>query len=220
MVIQAAGYHNVRRLLFPQRGKHYTRNLLIRFCIGLFIALFVVVPVVLAYFISHPRRYEVCCFTPADIGLTYETITFPASDGVKLSGWYIPSKNGAAIIAVHANDGNRTGVIYHTQFLAEQGYGVLLFDVRGYGESEGSLFPYPAGGMAEDVVGAVNYLKARPEVNPKRIGALGLSLGAIIVLRAAAESSDIRAVVADGADETRSLEEFAAFTEQPAIIKR
>jgi pimeloyl-ACP methyl ester carboxylesterase len=73
--------------------------------------------------------------------------------------------------------------------------------------------------MAEDVIGAVSYLKTRPDVNPERIGALGLSMGAIIILRAAAESPDIRAVVADGADETLSLDEIAAFREMPAIIK-
>ena len=209
----------MRRLLFPKRGKNYVRGLLIRFCIGLFIALFVIVPIGLAYFLSHPTRYPVCCFTPADLGFTYEAITFPASDGAMLSGWYIPSTNGAAIIAVHANSGNRTGVIYHTQLLAEQGYGVLLFDVRGFGESEGSQFPYPSGGLAEDVLGAVAYLQTRPDVDPQRIGALGLSMGAIIVLRAAAQTADIQAVVADGADEMEGVDEISAFAEIPSFMK-
>lgn len=209
----------MRRLLFPARGKHYIRNLLIRFFIGLFIALFVVVPLILAYFLSHPNRYPVCCFTPADLGLSYETVTFPASDGVKLSGWYIPSQNGAVIIAVHAHNGNRTGVIYHAQFLAEHGYGVLLFDVRGYGESEGSLMPYPAGGMAEDVNGAVTFLQQRPEVDSDRIGAMGFSLGAIIVLRAAAENEAIRAVVADGADEVASVDDIPEFQTMPTLLR-
>jgi pimeloyl-ACP methyl ester carboxylesterase len=210
----------MRKIFFPTRGKHYIRGLLLRFFIGLFIALFVIVPLVLTYFLSHPKRYPVCCFTPADLGLEYETITFPASDGVNLSGWYIPSQNGAAIVMVHANNGNRTGVIYHAQFLAEQGYGILMFDVRGFGESEGSLLPYPQGGLAEDVNGAVTYLQQRPEVNPDRIGALGLSMGAIIVLRAAAINPDIRAVVADGADEVlTSIDEVPELRTLPPPIK-
>src|SRR5262245_38646521 len=142
----------MRNILFPKHGKHYLRNLLLRFCIGLVIALYVAVPIGLAYAYSHPKRYPVCCFTPVDLGLTYEAVIFPASDGVKLSGWYVPSKNRAAVIAVHANDGNRTGVIYHANVLAQRGYGVLLFDVRGFGESEGSIFPYPRLGVAEDVL--------------------------------------------------------------------
>jgi uncharacterized protein len=210
----------MRSRLFPKRKKNYWRNLWIRFFIGLFIALFVVVPIGLAYFLGHPNRYPVCCTTPADLGFSYETITFPATDGTKLSGWYIPSKNGAAVIAVHANGGNRTGVMYHAQILAQQGYGVLLFDVRGFGESEGSLIPYPEGGMAEDVIGAVRYLQNRPDIEAGRIGALGLSMGAVIVLRAAAESADIQAVVADGADEMLSIDEVADFKEMPSVLKQ
>jgi uncharacterized protein len=210
----------MRNLLFPKRGKNYVRNLLIRFFIGLFIALFVVVPVGLAYFLGHPTRYPVCCSTPADMGFSYETVTFTSSDGVKLSGWYIPSTNGAAVIAVHANHGNRTGVMVHAQFLAEQGYGVLLFDVRGFGESEGSLIPYPSQGMAEDVIGAVSYLQSRPDIDPERIGALGLSMGAGIVLHAAVIDSNIQAVVADGADETSTdIDDIPEFSTLPPFIK-
>lgn len=210
----------MRRLLFPKRGKHYWRNVLIRFCIGLFIALFVVVPIGLAYFLSHPPRFPVCCFTPTDLGYSYEDVTFAASDGAQLSGWYIPSQNGAAVIMVHANAGNRTGVIYHADVLAKQGYGVLLFDVRGFGESEANMFPFPPGGMAEDVIGAVTFLQSRPEVNPRRIGALGLSMGAIIVLRAAAQSADIQAVVADGADEGNlNVDEIPAFAQMPPFMR-
>ena len=211
----------MRRLLFPKRGKHYVRGLLIRFGIGLFIALFVVVPVGLTYAIAHPPRFPVCCFTPADLGLTYETISFPASDGAQLSGWYIPSQNGAAVIMVHANAGNRTGVIYHADVLAKQGYGVLLFDVRGFGESAANQFPIPPGGMAEDVLGAVAFLQNRPEVNSDQIGALGLSMGGMIVLRAAAQTPDIQAVVSDGAADQGSLsvDDNPAFAEMPPFMR-
>ena len=30
--------------------------------------------------------------TPADSGLAYRDVTFPATDGVVLSGWYVPSR--------------------------------------------------------------------------------------------------------------------------------
>jgi pimeloyl-ACP methyl ester carboxylesterase len=169
---------------------------------------------------SHPPRFAVCCTSPADFDNPYEAVTFAASDGAPLSGWYIPSQNGAAVIMVHANNGNRTGVLYHADVLANQGYGVLMFDVRGYGDSEANLYPLPRGGMAEDVLGAVAYLQSRSEVDRDRIGALGLSMGASIVLRAAAASTDIQAVVADGASESSlDVDEIMAFADLPPLAK-
>jgi hypothetical protein len=108
-------------------------------------------------------------------------------------------------------------VLYHADVLAKRGYGVLMFDVRGYGESEGSLFPYPKGGVAEDVLGAVTYLQSRPDTEPGRIGALGLSLGAMLVLRAAAETDGINAVLADGADEPTLADMEAQFSSVPFL---
>ena len=55
------------------------------------------------------------------------------SDGLRLAGWYVPSRNGAAVIAFPGRNGPQA----HTRMLARHGYGVLLFDRRGQGESEG-----------------------------------------------------------------------------------
>ena len=61
-------------------------------------------------------------------------------DHLKLAAWYVPSHNRAAIIAVHGFNGNQTHTLIHTQALAEHGYGVLMLDMRAYGESGGELF--------------------------------------------------------------------------------
>jgi hypothetical protein len=53
-------------------------------------------------------------------------------------------------------------------------------------------------GWPKDVAGALAFLKARDEVDPARIGALGLSTGADVLVQVAAESADLKAVVADG----------------------
>jgi pimeloyl-ACP methyl ester carboxylesterase len=183
-----------------KRGWRYTRNLLL-FALGsVLVAAYVVLPIgFAAQDIRPPARFAVCCVTPADLGLPYENVTFRTSDGLTLSGWYIPSKNGAAIIAAHARNGNRTGMIYHAGFLAQRGYGVLLFDLRGHGDSDGKLWLYGWQGHL-DVLGALTYLQNRPDVNPNRIGAVGLSAGAEAVLHAAAVNDQIEAVVSDGAD--------------------
>ena len=86
----------------------------------------------------------------------------------------------------------------HARMLARHGYGVLLYDARGRGESEGR--PDAIGWTWQrDVAGALGWLKHRPDVDPARIGGLGLSTGAETLLEAAARRDDLRAVVADGA---------------------
>ena len=138
----------------------------------------------------------------------YEPVTFPASDGLELSGWYRPSENGAAVILVHGGGSDRTGAQAHAELLARHGYGVLLYDARGRGESDGT--PNGFGwGWEKDVAGALAFIGKRTDVDPARIGALGLSTGADVVIQVAAERKDVRAVVADGAS-GRSFDDHLA----------
>jgi uncharacterized protein len=128
----------------------------------------------------------------------YQTVSFTSSDGLELSGWYHPSRNRAAVIVVHGGGGDRTGAVRHAELLARHGFGALVYDSRGRGESEGS----PVGfgwGWPKDVAGALAFLRERPDVDPERIGGLGLSRGADVLIQFAAEDRDLRAVVADGA---------------------
>jgi pimeloyl-ACP methyl ester carboxylesterase len=73
-----------------------------------------------------------------------------------------------------------------------------MYDTRAHGESDGEayVFGYDA---IPDVIAALDYLKTRPDVDPECIGVLGLSAGAQISLRAAAETNEISAVIAEGA---------------------
>lgn len=89
--------------------------------------------------------------------------------------------------------------------LARNGYGVLLFDRRGEGASEGDSNLFGWGGE-KDIYAAVDFLRSRPEVEPDRIGGIGLSVGGELMLQAAAQSDDLAAVISDGAG-TRSLAE-------------
>jgi pimeloyl-ACP methyl ester carboxylesterase len=101
-------------------------------------------------------------------------------------------------VIVHGGGGDRTGAVRHTELLARHGYGVLLYDSRGRGESEGT--PVAMGwGWEKDVAGALDFLQERPDVDPDRIGGLGLSTGADVLFEVAAEDRDLKAVVADGA---------------------
>ncbi len=124
-------------------------------------------------------------------------VIFPASDGVRLVGWYVPGKNGAAVILLHGSHVSRASTLPHLRMLAQVGYAALAYDARGHGQSDGQTSTL---GWTEDddIAGAVAWLTHQPGVNPARIAALGLSMGAMDALRAAADSIPLRAVIADG----------------------
>jgi fermentation-respiration switch protein FrsA (DUF1100 family) len=180
--------------------KLYLRRMLIMVLSEVLLILYIFLPLYRAYQITHPARYPVM-IKPSDLEASCEAITIPTTDGVHLAGWYIPSRNGAAIIAIHGSNGNRTHMLHHAEILAQHGYGVLLFDLRAHGESGGSYFPFA--NDSADVLAAVAYLQSRPEVDPQRIGGIGLSLGAMVIIQGAARAQAIQAVIADGADATK-----------------
>jgi len=182
------------------KDRRYWFNLLGAFVIASLIGTAVVV-IDLSYRnacnLVRPRRAPMTS-TPAERGLSFEPVTFTSTDGLRLAGWYIPSRNRATIILCHGLGDNRVGMLPRAVLLAEHGYGSLLFDFRAHGESEGEMVTY---GYAEteDVLAAVDYLLARPDVDPERIGILGGSLGAATAIRAAAHSSHLKAVVVESA---------------------
>ena len=117
---------------------------------------------------------------------------------------------------MHGGGGDRTGAVAHAKLLVRHGYGVLLHDARGRGKSEGVQNAY-GWGWPKDVAGAIGFLKARDEVDPERIGALGLSTGADILIQVAGQGTDLKAVVADGTyagsfEDTRRIMGISAIT--------
>lgn len=125
-------------------------------------------------------------------------VTFPARDGTRLSGWYVPGRNGRAVILLHGSHGSRSDTVAQLRMLAADGYGVLAFDARGHGLSSGETNAFGWRGT-DDIAGAVGFLDHQPGIDSHRIAALGLSMGAEEALRAAASGIPLRAVVADGA---------------------
>jgi len=160
---------------------------------------------------------------PALLGLSYEEVSFPSVDnGLTLHGWYLPVQDSeSVIIMIHGADGNRAdssiGMLEIASGLVEHGYNVLMFDLRGHGESEGNRM---SAGFYEkrDLLGAVDYVKGR---GFERIGVLGFSVGAATALTGTAESDDIDAVVADSsfADLKEMMEpEFSKRTKFPKFF--
>jgi pimeloyl-ACP methyl ester carboxylesterase len=179
--------------------------------------------------------------TPADVDLAFEDVAFPASDGVGLKGWFIPSGlegPGPTVVFVHGWMWNRLGNVAGqtvvpdkdvdflpaVKALHEGGFGVLTFDLRGHGESESGKGPQTYGPMeSRDFVGAVSYLRTRPDVDGERIGAIGTSAGGNTVLYGVEEAQPIKAVLAIQPTRLTSFNTNFARTELgplgPAMIK-
>jgi dienelactone hydrolase len=136
--------------------------------------------------------------TPADRGMSYRDVEFQTTDGVTLSGWYVPSTDGAAVVLMHGAGSTRSGVLDQAEVLADHGFGVLLFDARGHGRSEGRAMDFGWYGDA-DASAAVSFLQRQPDVDDERIAAMGMSMGGEQAIGAAAADPRIRAVVAEGA---------------------
>jgi fermentation-respiration switch protein FrsA (DUF1100 family) len=154
-----------------------------------------VTPVASAFWVTPAPRDRV---PAAALPVPHEDVTLHTRDGLALAAWYVPSRNGAAVVVAHGGGGTRAGSARHALALARHGYGVLLYDARGNGESEGE---HDALGWTwePDVEAAVTWLSHRHGVDPGRIAALGISTGAEAVLQAAARDPRIAAVVSDGA---------------------
>lgn len=148
--------------------------------------------------ILHPPRVPIEQ-TPRDVGITtYRDVTFTTSDGIALRGWYIPSRNGAAVILAHGHANNREPLLPEAALLADHGYGVLLFDFRGHGES-GDAAVTLGDHERRDLRAALDFVAAQPDVDPGRIGGLGFSMGAAVMVQVAAEDERLRAVVIESA---------------------
>ena len=147
---------------------------------------------------TNVPRTAVGLETPRAHGLAYEDVTFSTADGVALSGWYVPSRNGAAVVLLHGAGSTRSAVLPHAVVLADDGFGVLLYDARGHGRSQGRAMDFGWYGDL-DVAAAVDFVAGQADVQPGRVAALGLSMGGEEALGAAASDPRIRAVVAEGA---------------------
>ena len=194
--IGATTLWRTRRLNGRLRRRVVRRSLL---AIGALVGAYLILaPFLMAYVLTHSAR----AFVPADhVGAPHQNVTFTTADGLRLRGWYVPSKNGAAVIAFPG----RKGTQKPARMLARRGYGVLLFDRRGEGESEGDPNAWGWAGY-QDVIAAVRFLQHRPDVQRGRIGGIGLSVGGEMMLEAAAKSRGLNAVISEGAGE-RSVRE-------------
>lgn len=140
----------------------------------------------------HPARRTASGDLLRANGIEFQEVELITEDNIKLSAWYTPPKNGAVILAAHGHADRRSEDFY--LLFASHGYGLLAWDFRAHGNSEGD---FSSVGYYEvlDAKAALDYLLAQPDV--EHIGAWGGSMGAVTMIRAAAQYPEIEAVVAD-----------------------
>lgn len=163
--------------------------------------------------------------TPGEHGLDFEEVTFPASDGVPLEGWFLPAKNADTVVIVnHPRFFSRSGLPAHLEpwrsafaatgndievdllpdlaILHEAGYHVLAYDLRNFGHSAGANGGVTSGGRfeARDVIGSLAYVRSRPDLAGTGIALFSRCLGANATIfgmqRTPEAFADVRCLVA------------------------
>lgn len=177
------------------RGRWQRATVVAASIVGVVFVGYVVAPGVLA---TNVLRVEHGAENPADRGIAYGDVTLRTEDGLTLTAWYVPSRNGAGLVVRHGTQSSASGVLDHLVVLARAGFGVIAPDGRGHGGSEGQGMDFGWFGD-RDIRAAVAFLSSRPEVDPRRIGVVGISLGGMEAIGAASDDPRIAAVVAEGA---------------------
>ena len=157
----------------------------------IFIAMGYVALLLLVFFtqsslLYFPQVERELVATPADDGLSYESVTLTTTDNESLHGWFIPAASSAkaTILFFHGNAGNISHRMYYLLTFYRLGYNTFIFDYRGYGKSSGS--PSEAG-TYQDAVAAWQYLIEEKAIRPTDIVLFGESLGGAVAAWLAAQ---------------------------------
>ena len=145
--------------------------------------------------------------------------TWVNHDGTSSRGWFVRGTNGApAVILLHRYGTDRSWMLnLGVKLYAATGFTVLIPDLRGHGENPTVKYTSLGGCEAEDLAGAINFLRAQKAqvavkpvkgetagdkpvgdklVGPK-IGIYGVEIGAVAAMMGAANSNDVQALALD-----------------------
>jgi len=162
---------------------HRLRNRLLLYLVAALILFMPIRTALQHHFLYFPEVQLAA--SPADAGLPYESIDFPAGDGTPLTGWLIPGQAGAPVILFcMGNAGNISHRLDTLRLLHKLGVAVFIFNYRGYGQSQGKASET---GTYSDAAGALAYLQGRGWTAERTI-LFGRSLGAAIALQAALQT--------------------------------
>jgi uncharacterized protein len=154
-------------------------------CAASYIGIAVFLAVFQSHYVYFPEREIIA--TPRDGGMAFDEVSFQSSDGLRISAWYIPAKNSRGVLLFcHGNGGNISHRLESIRIFNRLGLNVLIFDYRGYGQSEGSPTEE---GTYRDAESAYQYLSRVRKINPSRIIIFGRSLGGAVAARIAGKQN-------------------------------
>jgi len=180
------------------------------------VILFLIFLIFVSHKMTKPGRM-IGDWTPEDIGLEYEDISFTTEDDIELKGWWMENGSEKTVICLHGYTSSKWYDVYMKpllEILKEEQYNLLYFDFRAHGESGGDRTTI-GGKEFLDLTAAVEWLKNKHEDESKNIGVIGYSMGAMVTLKGLAIDDRIDCGIADSppidldATSARSMKYFA-----------
>lgn len=135
---------------------------------------------------------------PDNYGLRFRQYWIPTAGDDRLNAWFFPADNPVGtVVHCHGNAGNISAHFKFVGWLPAQGWNVLCFDYRGYGQSDGKV---TRSSTIDDVHAAIRFAATLPEVDADRVCVIGQSLGGTVAIAALAEDDHgVRGLCIDGA---------------------
>ncbi|HEV7483762.1 MAG TPA: alpha/beta fold hydrolase [Solirubrobacterales bacterium] len=120
--------------------------------------------------------------------------------GDRCAGWLYPAEKRAGrtpiVVMAHGLSGTRRdGLGPFAERFAAAGMAALVFDHRGFGDSDGEPDLFEPGRQLEDWRAAIALARSLPGIDPERVATFGSSMGGGNALAAAAADTGIAAVV-------------------------
>jgi dipeptidyl aminopeptidase/acylaminoacyl peptidase len=163
-------------------------------------------PFLAARRVLYPVTNEPFSYAPEtiiDVPVLPERVEIEARDAKKLGGWFVAAPEGVpqpwpCVVLVYGYGGHKELMHGYAKILHDGGFATLMFDMRGSGLRRGE--PVTLGYKERwDLMDAVRHVRSRPDIDPKRVGVLGVSMGGATALMAAEDDPHIKAIVADSA---------------------
>jgi uncharacterized protein len=116
-----------------------------------------------------------------------------AFEGIAYQLWLpLGDEPSPAVIVFHGAGSRKENHADFARAALAHGFAALTFDNRGHGETEGSLGP----GVIADLQRLARFVAERPDVDERRVGVRGSSMGGLLAIHLAATSDAVAAVVA------------------------